>query len=152
MILWASLNMQSIGALFLAGMVPGIMIGLGLMAMNYIVCVKRGYDFRTEERFSFKNVCIAFYRSFWALVMPLIILGGIVTGLFTATEAGVVAIMYGFFYGALFRRSLKINRIPKLLLNAATSTAMVFLIVALGTVFSNLLVRLNSRKPPPSHS
>jgi tripartite ATP-independent transporter DctM subunit len=143
MILWATLTMQSIGAMFLGGVIPGFIIGFGLMAMNYIVCTRREYDFRQEGKFSVKRVVITFFRSFGALIMPLIIVGGIISGLFTATEAGAVAVVYGFLFGTLVSRTLKLHHIPKLLLNAATTSAMVYYIIALATIFSNLLARLN---------
>lgn len=141
MILWGTLTGESIGALFLGGVIPGLLIGFGLMAMNYIVCMKRGYDFK-EGHFSVKNVFIQFFRSVGALIMPILILGGIVSGIFTATEAGIVGVMYGFFFGILITRTLKLHHLPTLLINSAITTAVVMYIIALCTIFSHILTRL----------
>jgi C4-dicarboxylate transporter DctM subunit len=141
MIIWGTLTGESIGALFLGGLIPGLLIGFGLMAMNYIVCRKRGYDFRGEH-FNVKNMLLNFYRSIGALIMPIIIVGGIVSGIFTATEAGIVAVMYGFFFGTLISRTLKLRDLPSLLINSAVTTGIVMYIIALSSVFAHLLSRL----------
>lgn len=141
LILYGILTRQSIGRLFLGGVIPGLLIGFGLMGMNYLVCAKRNYVFR-QERTSLKGIVVAFCRSFGALIMPFIIVGGIVSGVFTATEAGVIAVVYGFFFGMLVTRSLKFNHIPKVLIDSATTAAIVMYIIAMATVFSNILSRL----------
>jgi C4-dicarboxylate transporter DctM subunit len=111
------------------------------MGMNYLGCLKRGYVFK-QEKISPKETVVIFFRSLGALIMPVIIIGGITTGLFTATEAGVVAVVYGFLFGILVTRALKRHHIPKVLINAATTSAMVMYIIAMATIFSNLLTRL----------
>jgi tripartite ATP-independent transporter DctM subunit len=141
LILYGILTRQSIGRLFLGGVIPGLLIGFGLMGMNYIVCVKRNYIFR-QEKTSVKGIIVSFFRSSGALIMPVIIIGGITSGLFTATEAGVIAVVYGFFFGMLITRSLKFNHIPKVLIDSATTAAIVMYIIAMATIFSNILSRL----------
>ena len=74
--------------------------------------------------------------------MPCIIIGGIVTGVFTATEAGVVAVVYGFFFGLFITRALKLHDVPKLLINAAETSGMCLFIVSMALIFSNILTRL----------
>ena len=141
MILWGTLTGSSIGALFLGGIIPGLLIGFGLMAMNYVICLKRGYDFR-YGKFSLKRVFVTFFQSLGALIMPGIIIGGIISGIFTATEAGVVAVIYGFLFGTLITRALKLHDIPRLIINAATLSAVVMYIIAMVMIFSNILARL----------
>jgi C4-dicarboxylate transporter DctM subunit len=142
MILWGTLTGTSIGALFLGGVIPGFIVGFGLMGTNSLMCRRRGYDFR-QEHFSFTHVCWTFLRSFGALIMPLIIIGGIVFGVFTATEAGVVAVVYGIVFGFLVTRSLNLRHIPTLLINSATASAVVMYIIAMAMIFSDLLTRLH---------
>ena len=141
MILWGTLTGNSIGALFLGGVLPGFLIGFGLMTMNHIICLKRGYFFK-QGSFSFKRMVVTFLRSIGALIMPFIIIGGIISGIFTATEAGVVAVVYGFLFGTLITRTLKLHHIPNLLINSATTSAMVMYIIAMCMIFSNILSRL----------
>ena len=141
LVLYAILTRQSIGRLFLGGIVPGLVIGFGLMVMNYFMCVKRGYVFK-HKRSSQKGLLKTAFESVGALIMPLVIIGGIVSGLFTATEAGVVAVMYGLFFGLVITRTIKFKRIPKVLIDSATTAAMVMFIIAMATVFSNILSRL----------
>jgi len=145
LILYGILTRQSIGRLFLGGVIPGILIGFGLMGMNYLICVKRDYVFR-QERTSLKGVIVTFCRSIGALIMPLIIVGGIVSGVFTATEAGVIAVVYGFFFGMLVTRSFKLHHIPKVLIDSATTAAIVMYIIAMATIFSNILSRLRFQR------
>lgn len=141
LILYGILTRQSIGRLFLGGVIPGLLIGFGLMVMNYLVCLKRDYVFR-QEKTSFKGIITTFFQSIGALIMPIIIVGGITTGMFTATEAGVIAVIYGFIFGIVVTRSLKINHIPNLLIDSATTAAIVMFIIAMATIFSNILSRL----------
>jgi C4-dicarboxylate transporter DctM subunit len=141
LILYGILTRESIGRLFLGGVIPGLLIGFGLMGMNYIVCVKRNYIFR-QEKTSVKGIIVSFFRSSGALIMPVIIVGGITSGIFTATEAGVIAVVYGFFFGMLITRALKFHHIPKVLIDSATTAAIVMYIIAMATIFSNILSRL----------
>ena len=142
LVLYGILTRQSIGTLFLGGVIPGLLIGFGLMGMNYLACLKRGYVFK-QEKTSLKGAVGVFVRSLGALFMPIIIIGGITTGLFTATEAGVVAVVYGFLFGILVTRALKMHHIPPVLVDSATTSAMVMYIIAMATIFSNILTRLN---------
>jgi tripartite ATP-independent transporter DctM subunit len=141
LILYGILTGESIGYLFLGGVVPGVLIGVGLMAANYFVCLRRGYSFK-QEKVSLGGIVVTFSRSIGALMMPFIIIGGIVSGVFTATEAGVIAVVYGFLFGMIITRGLKLHHIPKLLVNSATTSAVVMYIISMAMIFSNLLSRL----------
>jgi tripartite ATP-independent transporter DctM subunit len=140
LVIYGILAGQSIGHLFLGGVIPGLLIGFGLMFMNYVVCVKRGYVFQ-QGKVTLKEGVRTFFKSIWGLFMPVIIIGGIVSGMFTATEAGVVAVVYGFLYGIIGSKALKLKQIPKVLIDSATTAGMVMFIVAMAAIFSNILSR-----------
>jgi len=115
----------SIGDMFIAGIIPGIIIGIALMLVCYITARKRNYKTMTD-RPRFSEVSKAFKESFWALLVPLIILGGIYGGIFTPTEAAVVAVVYSviigkFVYHELDMRSLYDCLKSTGLINGATS-------------------------------
>lgn len=101
MVVYGAMGQISIGALFLAGIVPGIMIGLVQMAYSYFLAVK--HDYPSEPRATLPEVGSAFASSFPALLLPLIILGGITSGIFTATEAAAVAVVYGLILMIFYR-------------------------------------------------
>lgn len=103
MIIYGVIANQSIARLFLAGFIPGILIAIALMIMNYFICKKRGYP--VSPKATLKEKWESYKESFWALLTPIIIIGGIFSGFFTPTEAAVVATVYslilGFFYKEL---------------------------------------------------
>lgn len=101
MVVYGAMGQISIGALFLAGIVPGILIGLVQMAYSYFLAIK--HDYPAEPRAKLKDVGSAFTGSFPALLLPLIILGGITSGLFTATEAAALAVVYGLILMLMYR-------------------------------------------------
>lgn len=127
----------SVGGLFLAGVVPGFAMGLGLMAVVYAIARRRGYEAR--PRASFKELASAFADAAWALVMPLIILGGILGGVFTATEAGAVAVAYAVFVGLAVTRELRWEHVLHALSRCVVVSAVVFLLVATSSIVSWLL-------------
>ncbi|QAT49122.1 TRAP transporter large permease [Caproiciproducens sp. NJN-50] len=137
MIIYCSLTNTSIGEVFMAGVIPGILIGLSLMFITYLYAKK--YRIRSERRASFKEILHALKKASLALIMPLIIIGGIVGGVFTATEAGAVACVYAFIVGWLVYKGFKLKDIPRIVLNAASMTGMSLLIVAAASIFSWLV-------------
>ena len=141
-VLYGIYTRQSIGRLFLGGVIPGLMIGLGLMLMVHLVCLKRQYDFR-QGRASIQKIIAAFFNSIGALIMPFIIIFGIISGVFTATEAGAVAVVYGLLFGLFVTRDLTLKDLPKILIDSAVMTATVMLIVSMATILSNILARLS---------
>lgn len=145
LVMYGILTRQSIGSLFLGGIIPGLLIGFGLMLMNHLICLKRGYEFR-QKRGTIKGVFKAAYTSFGALIMPVIIIGGITSGICTATEAGVVAVVYGFLFGTIVTRALKLKHIPQILIKSAEITAMVMYIIAMASLFSHILSRLHFQR------
>jgi len=142
MLMYAYYTELSVGKLFIGGFIPGVMVGLGLMAVHAVYYKIRGYRIPTS-RFSLKNLLHSAWQSGGALVMPLIILCGIVFGIFTPTESGIAATLYGLFYGFFISRKLTIRKLPKILIESATTTAVVMITLAMAGVLANVVVRLN---------
>jgi C4-dicarboxylate transporter DctM subunit len=141
MILYSFYTETPVSRLFLGGVLPGILIAFLQMLVNGIEYRRRGYNFGTS-RFSLKNLLKTFIASFGALIMPLIIIGGIIFGLVTPTESGVLAITYGLLYGFFISRELKVRNLPRILLDSAVTTAVVMMTIAAAGVLSNVLVRM----------
>lgn len=134
MIIYCSLTNQSIGALFMAGVVPGIIIGVGCLAVTYVYAKKLGI--KGERKATRKELLQAVWSAGPALVMPLIIIGGIVGGIFTATEAGAIAVFYALIVSIYVYKGITWKDVPKILKAAAGTSAMCMLIVASANVFS----------------
>ncbi len=136
-VIGAQLNI-SIGGLFAAGIVPGILIGLALMATNYVICVRNNYG----EVHPFQGVVpatVTTVKALPALLIPVILLGGILSGVFTPTEAGAVAAGYAALVGAFVYRSLSYSKLNDALVSAARVTGSCMLILATAVVFSRIL-------------
>jgi C4-dicarboxylate transporter DctM subunit len=141
MILYSFYTEMPVSRLFLGGVIPGILVAFLQMLVNGIEYRRRGYDFQTPK-FLFKNFLRTLVSSFGALVMPFIIIFGIVLGLVTPTESGVLAIVYGLIYGFFISGELKIGHLPKILLDSAITTAVVMMTIAAAGILSNVLVRM----------
>lgn len=142
MILYAYYTEVPIGRMFMGGLVPGIIIGLMQMGVVYMEYRLRHYDI-PRTKFSILNLLRTGWHSLGALLMPLIILSGICFGIVTPTESGVLAIVYGLFYGFVITKSLKWRDIPSVLVESAITTAVVYMTIAGAGVLSNVLVRLH---------
>ena len=127
----------SVGAIFAGGFVPGFLMGGGVWVYTYFYA--RRMKFPTEKRASAKEMWIALRESLPALMMPVIILGGIFAGIFTATEAAAVAVVYGLVVALFYYRELTLNDIPKILVNSAVTTGFVGLLLGLASVFGWVL-------------
>jgi C4-dicarboxylate transporter DctM subunit len=125
----------SIGSLFTAGFGPGILIGLCLILCSHLLCKKGHFGLPAHERKSAAERWHAFKDAFLALLMPVIILGGIYGGIFTPTEAAAVAVFYGLIIGVFVYKELPVSKIPKVLVDSAVTTAMIMLIIAAAKVF-----------------
>ncbi len=140
MITYGVVTGTSIGALFMAGFIPGIVIGISLAIVAVVTAKKRNY--RGEARkMNLKEVGAAFKDAIWALLMPVIILGGIYGGIFTPTEAANIAVVYGLLVGIFVYKELKVKEIPSILRGAAISSSLVFLIIATASAFGLILTR-----------
>jgi C4-dicarboxylate transporter DctM subunit len=132
-IIYGAITGTSISKLFIAGIIPGLITGLALIGMIFFVSYKRGY--RGEKFGTLKEICNALKEAIWALLAPIIILGGIYLGIFTPTEAGAVAVLYGFFVGFMLYRNINFSMLYKILVESAEISAVVMIIVALAGIF-----------------
>jgi len=139
MVVFGSLTNTSIGALFLAGFVPGISMGIILMILTYIIARKN--NFPREERATFRQFLRASKRATLSLFMGVIILGGILLGIFTATEAAAVAVIYGFFLSVVFYREIKLSQLPKILWDASVVSGVVMLVVGISYGFGWVMAK-----------
>ncbi len=139
MILYGVSAEVSIGELFIAGFGPGILIGLALMLFVYVYCRIKGYGKNDGDgRLSFLD---ASWQAGWALMMPVIILGGIYGGIFTPTEASAVAVFYALIVGMVIYREIKIPDLYKILKKSVISSAVIMFIIANAGLFAFLITR-----------
>ncbi len=145
MIVYGSMSNVSIGGLFLGGIIPGLLIGVGLMIVIAIYARHPDYpELRnTTGRFLLRVVAQAAVQVWPALLAPVLVLGGILGGVFTATEAGVVACFYGFFIGFFVYRTVKLRDLPEIFVQAGVTTALVSGIIGVAGAFGWLLSYLN---------
>lgn len=127
----------SVGDLFLGGIFPGILIGVGLIISNYIVCKKKGYV--GAVRRSRKESLKALWEAKWALFAPVIILGGIYSGIFTPTEASVVAVVYSTIVALFIYREITWKDLYNAIVGAATTNGVTTFLLGLSTAFAALL-------------
>lgn len=137
MIVWGGLMSVSIGGLFLAGMVPGILIALFMMGTVLVYAKTRNYPI--HKRASLMEFFQAFGKSILALVTPTIIVGGIIGGLFTPTEASVVAVLYSAFLGGFIYRAIGPKQFPRVLYDSARLSAISLFCIGTASAFGWLL-------------
>jgi C4-dicarboxylate transporter DctM subunit len=128
----------SIGGLFAAGILPGVMIGISLMSYSVYASKKRNFPKR-EERITPKQFLIAWRDAILALLMPLIILGGIFSGVFTPTEAAAVSAVYAFVVSYFVYGELKLSDLPEIFLSSAITTAVVMIIIGTANIFGMIV-------------
>lgn len=138
-IIFASVSNASVGKLFIAGILPGILLG-GILIINcYIIAVRN--KFPKGEKLSVTEIRESFKDAFWSLLMPVIIIGGIVSGVVTATEAGVIAIIYGLIVGLFIHKTLKLKDLLSLFIRSAKATARIMIIIACASAFGWIISR-----------
>ena len=140
MILYGVMSGSSVVELFVAGIVPGVLGGLMMMGVAYVIAVRRNYP--VEEAFQLGRLWTAFKDSFWALLLPGIILGGIFTGWVTATEGAGLAVAAAIVIGGLIYRELDVKRLRKAMIEGASQTAVVMLLVATSAVLGDYLTAM----------
>lgn len=139
LILYGVSTDTSIGRLFIAGIGPGLLIGAALLVFLYVFCKLRGYGLRDrEDRADF---LVSFRRAWVALLMPVVVIGGIYGGVFTPTEASAVAVVYALIVGGLIYRELSLAQLWPILKQSVISTATVMLIISAAALFSFLISR-----------
>ena len=138
MIIAATLSGLSVGKLFLAGAIPGFLLGAGLMLVAYFISVKKKYA--KHPRSSFGQVLHGFKDTFWALLMTFIILFGIVGGVFTPTEASIIAVVYALLVGAFVYKRIHLRILPIIVLDSLKTSASLMLLVGFANLFGWILI------------
>ncbi len=139
MVMYSVATGASVGALFLGGIVPGLIIGLSLMLYTKWYCTKRQYINKESQPFSWKTVGHSLADGIWALLVPVIILGGIYGGIFTPTEAAAVAVLYGLLVGMFVYKELDFSELCKIFANASLTTATIMIILGTANTFGRIL-------------
>ncbi|MEM9325555.1 MAG: TRAP transporter large permease [Bacteroidota bacterium] len=138
MIIVGSLTGLSIGKLFLAGALPGLLLAIGYMLVSYMISLKKQHPI--SSRASLRAMGKSFVGAFWSLVMTLLILFGIIGGVFTPTEASVVAVLYAVLIGSLVYRSLRWRQLLDVLKNTVSTTSSLMLLVGFANLFGWILI------------
>ena len=128
----------SIGDLFISGIVPGVLCGLVLMGYSYVHSKKMGWKGDAEQR-SARKLALAAWDAKWALMVPVIVLGGIYGGFMTPTEAAAVAAFYGIIVGVFIYREIDLKKFAKCSVSAAETSATIILLMAMATIFGNIM-------------
>ncbi|EEP47344.1 TPA: sialic acid TRAP transporter substrate-binding protein SiaT [Haemophilus influenzae] len=139
MIIYGVIANESIAKLFIAGFIPGVLITLALMAMNYRIAKKRGYP-RTPKT-TREQLCSSFKQSFWAILTPLLIIGGIFSGLFSPTESAIVAAAYSVIIGKFLYKELTLKTLFNSCIEAMAITGVVALMIMTVTFFGDMIAR-----------
>jgi len=138
MIIVGALSGLSVGKLFLAGAVPGLLMGLGMGIACYVISVRRNYPRQPWQGFG--ELLAAFFSAFWALAMIALVIGGLITGIATPTETAIVACIYAFLVGAFIYRELPMAKVPRIIIDSAISSAGILALVGFANVFGSILV------------
>jgi C4-dicarboxylate transporter DctM subunit len=138
MVVYGVSTSTSISSMFMAGFLPGLMIGGSLILVSYIYCKKHGWK-GDDYKYSAKEKLAAIWDAKWALINPVIILGGIYAGIFTPTEAAAVAAVYAFICGVFIYKELDIKQLFGTLGNACNTTGTTMVIIGCATAFTKIL-------------
>ncbi|MGN8644918.1 TRAP transporter large permease [Gracilibacillus sp. HCP3S3_G5_1] len=144
LLVYGSAAEVSIGALFIAGILPGLFIGLVLIVVSYVIAKKQGHQ--PEKRVSFRELFQSFIHAIWGILLPVIVLGGIYIGIFTPTEAAAVAIVYSFLIGCFVYKELTWKKIYSVTRKSVITSSMIMLVIATSNVFSWYLTYKNIPK------
>ncbi|MBW2683907.1 MAG: TRAP transporter large permease, partial [Deltaproteobacteria bacterium] len=136
LIIYGAITSTSVPALFAAGAIPGFLAGLSLLLPAVWIARKKGYGDQQGGEIDETSLLQAFKEAFWGLLAPVIILGGLYGGIFTPTEAAVVAVFYSLLLGTVIYRTLTFKSIYSILVDASETSAVVMLIVAFAGLFS----------------
>jgi tripartite ATP-independent transporter DctM subunit len=137
MVIYGVMASASIGQLFIAGFIPGLMMGASLMIMVAIYSHRRHYP--RDASFSIRNLFRTFIHGFPSLMTPVIIIGGIASGIFTPTEAAIGAVVYALFLGLVVYRSISLRKFMLVSMETVETTAIIMLIVAGASIFAWIL-------------
>jgi len=141
MVIYGAITGLSVGQLFFAGIIPGILIGISLMIITAFYAKKNKWS--KGEKPTIPKIIDAFKQTFFALIAPLIILGGIMTGVVTATEAGVLTAFYALIIGLFIYKEIGLRDLPKIILQSAINTAVPLIIISGASIFGWVLAYSN---------
>ncbi|MCF8010322.1 MAG: TRAP transporter large permease [Clostridiales bacterium] len=134
MVIYGAISSTSIGALFVAGIPIGILMALSLLVVCYLVAKKRGYSGK-KVSYTWKEFLVTFKDAFWALGTPVIMIGGILAGIFTPTEAAVIAVVYGALVSVFIYREMSFKELIKTILEGTMTSVLIMFIIANAAIF-----------------
>ena len=137
MVVWAVLAEESVSRLFVAGIIPGLLAAAGFVLVSYIYAKRNKLP--TDRRASARELVGAVREGFWALLAPVVILGGIYGGVFTPTEASMVGVLYGLLVGLFVYRDLKLRELPELIMRSMRTTVVIMFIIAMAYSYAWLM-------------
>jgi tripartite ATP-independent transporter DctM subunit len=138
MIIVGALSGISVGKMFIAGAIPGILMGIAMMITCYIIAVRRKFPHQPWQGFG--ELLRSFIGAFWALAMTALIVGGLLSGIVTPTETAVIASLYALIVGCFIYRELPLRKVPKIIVDSAVTAAAILALVGLANVFGWILV------------
>ena len=141
MVMYGTLANASVGKMFIGGVGPGLLMTVVIIVINYLISKKRGYA--GSEHISGKQVAEAFKNGIWALLMPVIILGGIYGGICSPTEAATISIFYSLIVSLFIYRTIKIRDLPKIMLEGIHSYAPILIILSAAVAFARVITLMN---------
>ena len=141
MVTYAVIAGVSIGKIFLAGIIPGLSLAAAIVIVSIVTCSK--YEIKPIEKITFKKIVKSFFDAIWAILMPVIILGGIYGGIFTPTEASAVSVVYALFVAKFIYKELQWKDLPAILTKSSISTAIVLFTICLSSPFTWLMTSAN---------
>jgi tripartite ATP-independent transporter DctM subunit len=128
----------SVSKMFVAGIMPGILMGFGMMAVSYYISCKRSHP-KNDKMATVREILVSGKEAFWALLMTLIILVGIIGGIVTPTEAAIIAVVYALVVGLFVYRDLHFKDLPRILKESATTTASIVVLVGCANIFAYIM-------------
>lgn len=146
-VVYSSVTSISIGALFSAAIVPGVILSVAMSIYTFVIAKKRKFPKVVDSKFCFKGLILAGKEAILALIMPIIIIGGILGGIFTPTEAAAVALLYALLVGLFVFKSINFKNMYKALRTTVLTSSMLFFLIGVGTLLGWIIARVNL----PSH-
>ena len=143
-VIYGAMAQVSIGKLFVGGIIPGLLMTLFLMITIYLTCRRHGY--RTHDKLEFGELFSAFKASLLDLMLPIVIIGGILGGIFTPIEAAAIAVVYAAAIELVIFREIGLRDIPQIVLTAARLTAVIMFVIAVSSIFGWILIREGAGK------
>lgn len=140
MVVYSMVGGLSLLDLFLAGYIPGMMIGFSLMGLCYFISKHKGYGPKVATAFSLRTVWVTFRRSILAILTAVIIVGGIVSGMFTPTESAMIGAVYSLLVAIVVYKEMRWGQMPKVLFDSAKTTSKLVIIIASASVFSYITI------------